>query len=130
MALFRRPVASLRGSKRLLEVFSERLSSELARKQEEGRLRESEQRYRAFIARNADAMWRIEFNTPIPTDLPVEEQFTRIYETGYLAECNDALARLLGLKKSEQLIGCGVDEIVPDSDPSVRNATLVAIQSG
>ena len=130
MALFRHPVSSLQPPKALLEIFAGRASSELARKQEEEKLRESQQRYRAFIARNADAMWRVEIPSPIPIDLPEQEQLDRIYKTGYIAECNDALARLLGREKAEQLIGCGVDQIAPTSDPSVRDATLVSIRCG
>ena len=129
MALYRQPVTSLRIPKDLLEIFASRASCELVRKQEEEKLRESEQRYRAFIARNADPMWRIEFQAPIPVDLPEQEQLDRIYRTGYLAECNDALAHLLGFEKAEQLIGCGVEEIAPMDDPSLRHAALVAIRS-
>ena len=128
MGLFRHPVASLRPSKALLEIFAARAASELARKQDEEKLRESQQRYRAFIARNSDAMWRVEFPSPIPMDLPEQEQLDRIYKTGYIAECNDALARLVGREKAEQLIGCGVDEIVPLSDPCLREATLASIR--
>jgi len=130
MALYRQPVTSLRTPKDLLDIFAKRAASELVRKQEEEKLRESEQRYRVFISRNADAMWRIEFDVPIPIDLPEQEQFDRIYKTGYLAECNDALAHLLGLEKADQLIGCGLEEIASSADPSVRYATLSAIRSG
>jgi two-component system, cell cycle sensor histidine kinase and response regulator CckA len=130
MALFRQPVTSSQPAKLLLETFAQRASMELARKQEEQKLRESEERYRVFIARNTDGMWRVEFNLPIPTDLPEEEQLQRILQTGYIAECNDAMARILGREKAEQLIGCGVDEIAPVNDPSFRHASLVAIRSG
>ena len=130
MSLFRRPVVSMRSSQELLEIFASRASAELTRKQEDDRLRENEQRYRVFIARNADAMWRIEFEPPVPTDLPEQEQLERIYQTGYVAECNDALARMLGRERPDQLIGCGVDELAPASDPSVREATLISIRSG
>jgi PAS domain S-box-containing protein len=130
MGLFRLPMVSGRSSQELLEIFAARASAELTRKQQEDRLRESEQRYRAFIGRNSDAMWRIEFERPIPTDLPEQEQLDRIYKTGYIAECNDALARLTGHETAEQLIGCGVDEIPRSFDPSVREATLLSIRSG
>jgi PAS domain S-box-containing protein len=130
MSLFRQPVISIRPSQELLEIFATRASAELTRKQEEDQIRECEERYRAFIARNADGMWRIEFEPPIPVDLAEQEQLDRIYKCGYIAECNEALARLLGREKPEQLIGCGIDEIAPASDPSVREATLISIRSG
>ena len=130
MSLFRQPAVGTRFSQELLEIFAARASAELIRKQEEDRLRENEQRYRVFIARNADAMWRIEFQPPVPTDLPEQEQLERIYQTGYVAECNDALAHMLGRERADQLIGCGIEELAPASDPSVREATLISIRSG
>jgi two-component system cell cycle sensor histidine kinase/response regulator CckA len=130
MALYRRPVTSLRVPKAMLDIFAARTAAELSRKQEEDLLRESEQRYRAFIARNADAMWRIELEQPVPIDLPEEEQLERIYRYGYLAECNDTLAQLLGREKAEQLIGSRVEEVAPLSNPSIRDANLRAIRAG
>jgi PAS domain S-box-containing protein len=130
MALYRLPAQSLRAPKAMLEIFAERASAELSRKREEDALRKSEQRYRAFIARNADAMWRIEFDPPFPINLSEEEQYNRIYESGFLAECNDATARLLGMEKGEQLIGSRVNAIAPTNDPTAREATMVAIRAG
>jgi PAS domain S-box-containing protein len=128
--LYRRPMMSFRVVKQVLEIFSARAAAELNRKRREEQLSQSEQRYRAFIARNADAMWRLEFEQRIRTDLPEEEQFAQIYRYGYLAECNDAMARLCGLERAEQLLGSRVEEIVPTSDPSMRDATMRAIRSG
>jgi PAS domain S-box-containing protein len=129
-ALYKLPVQSLRAPKAMLEIFAERAAAELSRKREDDALRKSEQRYRAFIARNADAMWRIEFDPPVPTELSEEEQYDRIYESGFLAECNDSTARMLGMDKGEQLIGSKVSAIAPVSDPTAREATMVAIRSG
>lgn len=130
MSLFRRPVVSLRSSQELLEIFASRTSAELIRKQEDDRLRENEQRYRAFIARNPDAMWRVEFEPPVPVDLPEQEQLDRIYQSGYVAECNDALAHLVGRETAGQLIGCGLAEVPLVSDSVGRQAALVAIRAG
>jgi two-component system cell cycle sensor histidine kinase/response regulator CckA len=130
MALYRQPMVDGRLSKDLLDIFSPRAAVELKRKQEEDRLRESEQRYRAFVARNADAMWRFEFERPIDTGLGEEEQIREIYRYGYLAECNESLARLLGAEKPQQLIGARIDDISPLSDPSIRRATLLGVRGG
>ena len=130
MALYRRPAQSLRGPKSMLEIFAERASAELSRKREDDALRESEQRYRAFIARNEDPMWRVEFDPPVPMGLPEQEQLDRIFQSGYVAECNDALARLVGMDKAEQLIGSTMAGVAPVSDAAFREATLVAIRAG
>jgi len=51
----------------MLGPLAARSAAELERKQSEQAIRESEQRYRAFIATNMDAMARIEFEEPIDT---------------------------------------------------------------
>ena len=118
MAVYRKPVPSLSVAKSILEVFAPRAAAELERKQEYERLRESEQRYRVFVLLNCDAMWRIEFEQPISTELPEEQQIEQIYRYGYLAECNDALARYFGLEKASQLTGWRVNDLAPLSNPS------------
>src|SRR5262249_51626037 len=115
--------------KEMLQFFSDRAAAELNRKQEEDELRESEQRYRAFVAKNADAMWRIEFEQPIDVTLGLQEQVAAMYRYGYVAECNDATAVLLRLKKADQVIGFRLEDIAPRSDPSVHQATLAAIRN-
>ena len=86
-------------------------AAELERKQEYEHLSESEQRYRVFVLLNTDAMWRIEFEQPISTKLPEEQQIEQIYRYGYLAECNDAAARYYGLEKASQLTGWRVNDL-------------------
>jgi PAS domain S-box-containing protein len=129
MAIYRHPVANIRFPKLMLEAFAGRAAAELMHKVEEDRIRESEQRYRAFITQNADAMWRVEFEQPIPTNLPEEEQLDRINKYGYIAECNDAAARMLGLKTADQLVGARISEVTPD-DPDARDAKVAAIRAG
>jgi len=110
-------------------MFAPRASAELNRKREEDLLQESEQRYHAFIQLNPDAFLRVEFEESIDTALPEEEQLERIHRTGYVAECNDALAQLAGRERADQLIGVAVTEIVSDFE-SAHRATLSLIRSG
>lgn len=71
----------------------------------EERLRASEERYRFFVERSFEGIWLVDFPEPIPTDLPPEEQVRQIHETGRIAECNDALARMYGFASREELRG-------------------------
>jgi PAS domain S-box-containing protein len=123
MAIYRRPVANLRSAKAMLEVFQPRASAELQRIVEDEKLRESEQRYRAFIAQSADALYRLEFEQPIPADLPIEEQVKLIERLGYLAECNEAFLRLHGADRMEKLIGCRISEIIPEWKADLKEAS-------
>jgi len=70
----------------------------------EDALRRSEERHRAFIAYASEGIWRYEFDETIPTTLPVEEQAARAYRSAYLAECNDAMARMYGFEKAEDIL--------------------------
>ena len=65
-------------------------------------LRDSEQRYREFIARSVEAVWRIELDHPIPVHLPEKELVKQILQLGYVAECNDALARQVGFASARR----------------------------
>jgi PAS domain S-box-containing protein len=131
LALYRSPIHSCKVPQSLLEIFAPRAAAEIERKQSEERLRESEQRHLAFISTNPDAMWRIEFDYPIPVNLPQREQVQRIHQQGYIAECNDALARFLGRQRAAELIGCRLADLRHlISDPSVQKATQALVQSG
>lgn len=131
MAVYSRPIPSVRIPKSMLDIFAPRAAAELIRKQSEEQLRESEQRHLAFIAANPDGLWRIEFENPIPINLPEPEQVDRIHRWGYIAECNDALARFLGCDKAAELIGCRVFDLdMLHSDFSISEATLALVQAG
>ena len=128
-AVYRKTAANLSVARSILEIFAPRAAAEIERKQEHERLSESEQRYRAFVSLNFDGMWRIEFEQPVSTEGTEEQQLEDIYRYGYLAECNDALARQFGFERASQLNGWRLNDLAPLSNPSVREANLYAIRS-
>ena len=114
----------------VLETFAPRASSEIERKRAEDIHKENEERYHAFVSTNPDAMWRIEFEQPVPLSLSEEEQLEQIYLSGYLAECNDASARLYGLRSAEQLVDFRFNQILPRNDARLVEELRTAIRSG
>ena len=129
MATYRVPFASFSTAKSVLEFLAPRAAAELLNKQEKDKLHKSEERYRAFITLNADAMWCVEFDQPISTELPVQEQFDLGYQYGYVSECNDAMARLMGEDHARKLVGRRIVDLFPKTDPAIRGDSLDLIRS-
>jgi signal transduction histidine kinase/ActR/RegA family two-component response regulator len=84
----------------------------------EDALRSSEDRYRAFISQSGEGIWRIEVNEPIPVAWPVEEQVRALLERSYIAECNDAMARMYGYKGAADMINRPLRELLVPSNPN------------
>src|SRR5215213_9450274 len=93
-------------------------------------LRESEERYRAFIANSSEGIWRFELDEPVPTDLPEDEQIERYYRHGYLAECNDAMARMYGFERAAEITGARLGDFVVRDEPGNVEYLRAFIRSG
>ncbi len=74
-------------------------------RQVEEALRDSGERYRAFVANNSEGIGRYEIEPPMPLTLPDDQQVAYILEHGVVGECNDAMARLAGYQWAGDMIG-------------------------
>ena len=93
-------------------------------------LKRSEERYRAFIKNSSEGIWRFELDKPIPVDLSVDEQIALAYARGFLAECNDAMAKQYGFDKAEDLTGTHLTDLLIEDDPNNRDFLKAFIESG
>ncbi len=92
------------------------------RKRSQQALRTSEERYRSFVANSSEGIWRIEIEEPIDTSLPVDEQVSGLYKYGYLAEANDALARMYGYERADDIVGARFGELAEVAQPTTPTA--------
>src|SRR5690606_24665513 len=74
-------------------------------------LRASEERYRAFIAASAEAIWRADVEPPMPITLGLEEQQEWLYRNTRISECNQSMARMYGFEFSDDAIGLAMDDL-------------------
>ncbi|HEX8568186.1 MAG TPA: ATP-binding protein [Pyrinomonadaceae bacterium] len=65
---------------------------------------ESEESCSAFVTQNPTPVWRIELKHGVSASLGEKEQIEQIERFGFLAECNEALARSFGCESSVEMI--------------------------
>ena len=99
-------------------------------KRSEGALRRSEENYRLFVAQSSEGIFQEEMEVPAPINLAEDELVHRILYDAYIAECNDAMAAMYGLKSGEELRGKRWRELVPPEDPCNVELTRQYIRSG
>lgn len=94
------------------------------------KLEASEERYAAFIHHSSEAVWRFETAQPLSIDLPEEQLIIEFISNGYLAECNDQMAKLYGFEAAADLVGTRLADFIPLEDSSTLDYFKGFIQSG
>ena len=91
----------------------------------------SEERYQTFLKQATEGVWRLEFDQPISTELKPFEQVHLIQTTGYIAECNDALAHMYGYTSHSELEGKRLLTLYGGiTSEQNTNATLKLVEDG
>ncbi len=100
------------------------------RKETEKALRNSEERYKVFVQQSSEGILRFEFLEPIPVKLSHTEQVKHAFKYGFLAECNDIVARMYGYKSTDEIAGMRLSEFLPESESINTEYLLKFIESG
>jgi PAS domain S-box-containing protein len=89
-----------------------------------------QEKYQAFIKNSSEGIWLCEVDQPIPTNLTPSKQIKLMYKHGYMAEANDAMAKMYGLTSAEELIGTRLPDLLVENDPQNTAYLTAFIQSG
>jgi DNA-binding NarL/FixJ family response regulator len=92
--------------------------------------RDGKEAYQLFVDETRDGIFCVEMDSPMPVDLPEEEQIQKIIRESYVADCNDSQARMYGLNSARDLIGKRLTEMVTPDDPNNIELTRAFIRSG
>ncbi|TNF71266.1 MAG: PAS domain S-box protein [Acidobacteria bacterium] len=119
------PLESAEPSESILQIFALRAAAELERVRSEEELGRREARYRDFVNRSTEAIWRYEVTPPMPLGLSEDEQIARLQRSMFLAECNEAAARMFGFSSVGEVLGARMDRLQPPEESSEDLRTFI-----
>jgi len=75
-------------------------------------IEESKERYETFISKMTEGVCRLDLKEPVSIHEPRKKQKEALFENTVVAECNDAMAKMYGYKKADELIGETLDKLI------------------
>jgi PAS domain S-box-containing protein len=101
-----------------------------ARISAEEALKQSQKRYREFVMRSTEAVYRIENRNGISVDASVTEVVDKFFEQAVISECNDAMAAIHGVASAEEFAGTPLKKIMDPADPVNRELVRRFVAGG
>ena len=93
----------------------------VAGRQARARVVEGETRYRSFVEQSSEAIWRFEMDEPVDMSLNRAQILELAWQNGFLAECNDALARIYGFERAQDMVGMRLWQLMDREDERARD---------
>lgn len=128
---FNEMLAQIQARDEQLQQRNNSLQAEIEKRHRiEQALREGDERHRAFVAESSEAIWRLELDHPCSTTLSEDEQISHFFRHGYLAECNDVMARVYDVSCADEIVGTRLAALMPALDPKNVEYLSAFIRSG
>jgi PAS domain S-box-containing protein len=89
-----------------------------------------QEKYQAFIRNSSEGIWLCELDEPVSIKLKPKEQIRLFYKYGYIAEANDAMAKMYGLNAGTDLVGARLPDLLVESDPQNTAFITAFVESG
>jgi signal transduction histidine kinase/ActR/RegA family two-component response regulator len=93
-------------------------------------LRDNEASHRAFVTHASAGIWRVEFVPALSTQLAPQIQIDTWYRVVPFAECNAAMARMLGVEAAESTEKLPLEMLFPHGDPACRELLAGFVAAG
>jgi PAS domain S-box-containing protein len=87
------------------------------------------ERYKAY-EQSPEGIWRFDLKIPIQQSATPDELINHCRKHGFLAECNDNMARMYGYEKAEELVGVRMEDLMDFKDESRINNLRKFISNG
>jgi len=81
-----------------------------ALKTQEATIKQSEERYRAFVENSQDGIWRFDIKPAVPINQPREKIIAAIFERAILGDCNHIFASIYDTDNPKDLLGLTLQE--------------------
>ncbi len=95
-------------SQEALSIYANRITEQ---KLSESFIKQTKERYEAFITKTTEGIWRFEFKEPVSISLPQKKQIEEIYKNAYVAESNDAMAKMHGYENAAEMMGISLEDL-------------------
>jgi PAS domain S-box-containing protein len=79
--------------------------------------RQVNERYEAFIRNSSEGIWLFELEKPVAISDTTKKQVAHFFKYAYLAEANNATAKMYGFRSTKKMIGMRLGEFMIESDP-------------
>ncbi|MGE5611900.1 MAG: PAS domain S-box protein [Bacillota bacterium] len=106
-----------------------REAAEAAMRRQAEVCQQSEDRYRDLLQQSSEGIYRVELERPVSLDTPEEQQIENLMQHAYIAECNEAMARMYGYTSPGELVGRRVGELLDRNDLHTYEYLRAAIRS-